>query len=152
MYPFILSLHNIVRWLILIAALAAIVKALIGWFGKREWTKNDNLAGLFYVSMLDLNVLLGLILYIFLSPLTTQAIFNDFGAAMADSTLRFFAVEHLAMMIIALVLAHIGRSISKKAVDTARKHRAAAIWFIISLLVILISIPWDRPFWRGLVG
>jgi uncharacterized membrane protein len=152
MYPFILSLHNIVRWLVLIAALVAIVRAVIGWSGKREWTKTDNLAGLLYVSMMDLNVLLGLILYVFLSPLTTQAIFNNFGAAMSDRTLRFFAVEHLVGMVIALVLAHIGRSVSKKAADAVRQHRAAAIWFTISLLVILASIPWDRPFWRGLIG
>ena len=152
MYLFILILHNLVRWLILIAALVAIVKAVAGWSGKREWTKADNLAGLLYISMLDLNVLLGLILYVFLSPLTTQAIFNDFGAAMSDRILRFFAVEHLAGMIIALVLAHIGRSASKRAVAAVRQHRTAAIWYTISLLIILVSIPWDRPFWRGLIG
>jgi hypothetical protein len=148
LYPFILSLHNIVRWLILIAALVAIARALIGWFGKRDWTKTDNLAGVLYVSGVDLNVLLGLILYLFLSPLR-QAIFGNFGAAMADSNLRFFAVEHLAGMIIALVLAHIGRSTSKKAAEAVRRHRAAAIWYGISFLVILATIPWDRPFWRG---
>lgn len=148
LYPFILSLHNIVRWLILIAALVAIARALIGWFGKRDWTKTDNLAGVLYVSGVDLNVLLGLILYLFLSPLR-QAIFGNFGAAMADSNLRFFAVEHLTGMIIALVLAHIGRSTSKKAAEAVRRHRAAAIWYGISFLVILATIPWDRPFWRG---
>jgi hypothetical protein len=148
MYSFILATHNIVRWLVLIAAVVVIVQAFVGWLGKKEWSKANNLAGIIYVSAVDLNVLLGLILYLFLSPLTRQA-FADFGAAMGNPILRFFAVEHIFMMLVALALAHIGRSLSKKATETAKKHRTAAIWYTLSLLVILIMIPWGRPFWPG---
>jgi hypothetical protein len=148
MYPFILTIHNIVRWLILIAAVVAIVKAFIGWFGKKEWSKADNLAGAIYVGLVDLNILLGLTLYLFLSPLT-QVAFADFGAAMGDSTLRFFAVEHILGMIVALVLAHVGRVLSKRAAEVVKKHRAVAIWFSLSLLAILAMIPWNRPLWPG---
>jgi hypothetical protein len=146
MYNFILAAHNIVRWLILVAAVVVIVQAFVGWLGKKEWSKADNLAGIIYVSVMDLNVLLGFILYLFLSPLTRQA-FVDFGAAMGNSVLRFFAVEHIFVMLVALALAHIGRSLSKKAAEPIKKHRAAAIWYTLSLLAILIMIPWDRPFW-----
>lgn len=148
MYSFILATHNIVRWLVLIAAVVVIVQAFVGWLGKKEWSKANNLTGIIYVSAVDLNVLLGLILYLFLSPLTRQA-FADFGAAMGNPILRFFAVEHIFMMLVALALAHIGRSLSKKATETAKKHRTAAIWYTLSLLVILIMIPWGRPFWPG---
>lgn len=149
MYAFVLAIHNIVRWLVLIAALVAIGRALWGWLGQKEWTKADNIAGLLYTSMIDLNVLLGLLLYLFLSPLT-QAAFADFGAAMGNADLRFFAVEHSVVMIIALALVHIGRSFSKKATGSVKKHRTAAIWFILSLLAILLAIPWQRPFLPGL--
>jgi len=149
MYTFILATHNIVRWLVLIAAVVAIVRAFIGWLGKKEWSKADNLTGLIYVSLMDLNLLLGLILYIFLSPLT-RAAFTDFGAAMADSTLRFFAVEHIFGMIVALVLGHVGRVLSRKATGTAKKHRIVAIGFTLSFLVILAMIPWDRSLFPGL--
>ena len=141
MYSFILATHNIVRWLVLVAAVVVIVQAFVGWLGKKEWSKANNLTGIIYVSAVDLNVLLGLILYLFLSPLTRQA-FADFGAAMGNPILRFFAVEHIFMMLVALALAHIGRSLSKKATETAKKHRTAAIWYTLSLLVILIMIPW----------
>jgi uncharacterized membrane protein YozB (DUF420 family) len=149
MYSFILATHNIVRWLILVAAVVAIVQAFAGWFGKKEWSKADNLTGIIYVSVVDLNVLLGLILYLFLSPLTRQA-FADFGAAMGNPTLRFFAVEHIFTMLVALALAHIGRSLSKKATETTKKHRTAAIWYTVSLLAILTMIPWDRALWPSL--
>jgi uncharacterized membrane protein len=148
MYSFILALHNILRWLILVAAVVVIVQAFVGWFGKKEWSKADNLAGIIYVSAVDLNVLLGLILYLFLSPLTRQA-FADFGAAMGNPVLRFFAVEHILMMLVALALAHVGRSLSKKATETVKKHRPAAIWYTLSLLAILSMIPWDRSLWPG---
>jgi uncharacterized membrane protein YphA (DoxX/SURF4 family) len=146
MYNFILATHNIVRWLILVAAVVVIVQAFVGWLGKREWSKADNLAGIIYVSVIDLNILLGFILYLFLSPLTRQA-FVDFGAAMGNPVLRFFAVEHIFMMLVALALAHVGRSLSKKATEPIKKHRAAAIWYTLSLLAILFMIPWDRPLW-----
>jgi len=151
MYPFILATHNIVRWLIIIAALVAIARAGLGWFGRKEWSRADNMVGAIYAGLMDLNVLLGLILYIFLSPIT-QAAFADFGAAMGNSALRFFAVEHITMMIIALVLVHAGRSMSRKAAGTEKKHRHAAIWFTLSLLAILLAIPWDRPLFPGLGG
>jgi hypothetical protein len=121
----------------------------MGWFGKKEWIKTDNLAGVIYVGLVDLNVLLGLVLYIFLSPLT-RAAFANFGEAMSNSTLRFFAVEHIFGMIVALVLAHVGRMLSKRAMDTVKKHRAAAIWFALSFLVILATIPWGRALFPGL--
>lgn len=143
MYPFILSAHNIVRWLVLIFALLAIIKAFIGWFGKKEWKGLDDKLGLGFTVSLDIQVLLGLLLYVVFSPITRSA-FSDIGAAMANSDLRFFLVEHFLMMIVALVLAHIGRSRAKKADTDVSKHKNAAIFYTIAFLLILAAIPWDR--------
>jgi hypothetical protein len=85
-------------------------------------------------------VLLGLLLYLFLSPFTSLA-FDDFGAAMRNSALRFWAVEHVLGMLIGIALAHIGRARIARAA-AARKHRLAAIFFGLALLAILVSIPW----------
>lgn len=143
MYTGILHAHNGFRWLILIALVVAIVLAFAGWIKKREWTKSSNAAGLILMIVMDIQFLLGLILYIFLSPIT-KAAFNDFGAAMKNETLRFYAVEHIFMMLIALVLVHIGRTRTKKDMAGWKRHRSAAIFYTLSLLVILMAIPWDR--------
>ena len=45
----------------------------------------------------------------------------NFAAAMKDSTLRFFAVEHLSGMLLAVVIAQVGYSISKRAVTDRGK-------------------------------
>ena len=143
MYTGLLHTHNLFRWVVLIVAVLAIGFAFAGWLGKREWKKPDNILGLLLTISVDIQLLVGMILYLFVSPLT-KAAFADFGAAMKNADLRFYAVEHILMMIIALVVIHIGRSKSKKAKITARKHRAAAIFYTLGLIIILAGIPWDR--------
>ncbi len=92
---------------------------------------------------MDLQFLVGILLYAFYSPLT-KAAFANFGAAMQNPDLRFYAVEHISMMVIALALVHIGRAKSKKATSPLKKHRSAAIFYTISLILILAAIPWNR--------
>lgn len=145
MYTGLLHTHNLFRWLVLIALVLAVLFALTGWFGKREWNKKDNITGLILMIFMDIQFLVGLILYALVSPIT-KAAFNDFGAAMKNADLRFYAVEHILMMVIALVLVHIGRAKSKKDVAPWKKHRSAAIYYGIALVVVLAGIPWDRAF------
>mgnify|MGYP000492401680 CR=1 FL=1 len=143
MYTGLLHAHNGFRWLVLIALLAAIVLAITGMIRKQEWTKSSKTTGLILMIVMDIQFLLGLILYAFVSPIT-KAAFRDFGAAMKNEVLRFYAVEHIFMMLIALVLVHIGRARTKKDMAGWKRHRAAAIFYTLSLIIILAAIPWDR--------
>ena len=143
MYTGLLHTHNMFRWLVLIVIVLAVVFAFIGWFNKRDWNKIDNTTGLILTIFMDIQFLVGIVLYAFVSPLT-KAAFADFGAAMKNADLRFYAVEHILLMIIALVLVHIGRIKTKKAVAPWKKHRVAAIYYGIALMLILAAIPWDR--------
>jgi hypothetical protein len=143
MYTGLLHTHNLFRWLVLLAAVFAIGLALTGWLGKKPWTKKDNLAGLLFTIFVDIQLVIGLILYFFVSPFT-KAAFADFGAAMKDPVLRFYAVEHILLMVAALVLVHIGRVKAKKEIVAWKKHRTAAIWYGIAFILILAGIPWDR--------
>ena len=145
MYTGLLHTHNMFRWLVLIALVLAVLFAVTGWFGKREWNKRDNITGLLLTIFMDIQFLVGLILYAFVSP-TTKVAFSDFGAAMKNADLRFYAVEHILMMVIALVLVHIGRAKSKKVIANWKKHRVAAIYYGIALLLVLAGIPWERAF------
>lgn len=143
MYTGLLHTHNLFRWLVLIVLILALVFALTGWLKKREWNKKDNITGLLLTIFADIQFLVGIVLYAFVSPIT-KAAFSDFGAAMKNDDLRFYAVEHIFLMIIALVLIHIGRAKSKKSVAPWKKHRSAAIYYGIALLLILAAIPWER--------
>jgi len=113
MYSATLLLHSLLRWVVLATGLAAAGRGITGWNGK-AWTHADNRAGFAFVTALDLQFLLGILLYVVLSP-NVSAAFSNIGGAMKDPALRFFLVEHAAGMIVALVLAHIGRAKTKKA-------------------------------------
>ena len=143
MYTGLLHTHNMFRWLVLITLFLAVIFAFAGWFKKLDWNKKDNLSGLLLTIFMDIQFLVGIILYAFVSPVT-KAAFSDFGAAMKNADLRFYAVEHILMMVIALVLVHIGRAKSKKATAPWKKHRNAAVFYGIALILILAAIPWDR--------
>jgi len=141
LYTIILVLHSIVRWLVIIFALLAIGRAFAGWFGRKAWGSIDDRLGMVYTMTFDLQVLAGILLYFFLSPLTTQALRN-FGAAMGNNIARFFTVEHLVLMLIAVGVAHVGRSLSKKPTDDRGKFKRAAIFYTISILLVLAAVPW----------
>lgn len=143
MYTGLLHSHNGLRWLVLLAFLVAIIFALKGWFGKSDWKKKDKLSGLLLIILMDVQFVIGFVLYAFVSPIT-KAAFHNFGAAMKNPDLRFYAVEHILMMVIALVLVHIGRVKSKKDIAHWKRHRSAAIFYTLSLLSILAAIPWER--------
>lgn len=142
-YTLFLHLHSVVRWIALTLAVIVAIKSLMGIFGNPTYGKIDNIFSASFVGTMDLQFLLGIILYVFLSPITESA-FNDFGAAMGNAPVRFWAVEHLSMMLVAIVLAHIGRSKAKKAATASKKYKFQAIFFGIALLLMVLGIPWDR--------
>ena len=143
MYIGLLHLHNLLRWLILAIALVALFKYFMGWFSQGKWQKSDHILGIVFTALLDLQLLSGLILYFFVSPLT-KAAFRDFGAAMKNSDLRFYAVEHFSLMLIAVILVHIGRARTKKASTPKAKFSNSLIFFGIAYLIMLAAIPWGR--------
>src|SRR6476661_7886973 len=97
-----LILHSLLRWVVLLTGIAAAARGFMGGKGK-SWTAADSRSGLLFITVLDLQLLLGLLLYIFLSP-TVRTAFLNFGAAMKDPMLRFFAVEDVVGMVIAIAL------------------------------------------------
>lgn len=150
MYPVVLAIHNILRWVVLIVGFLAVVSAFSGWASKREWTKGDRMLGVFFSAGIDIQLLLGLILYFFLSPITKGALSNLGEAMRIGGDLRFFAIEHAGMMVLAMIFAHLGSALAKKAEDAAGKHKQAAIWFGLAMLSIVVAIPWWRPLFPGL--
>lgn len=140
MYSATLLVHSWVRWAVIIAGAVALARAIAGVSGRKPWTPADDRAGFWFTMSLDIQVLIGLMLYLFLSPLTPSSM-SDFGGAMKASGPRFWAVEHTFGMVAAVALAHIGRARSRK-VDARRRHKVVAIFFGLALLLILASIPW----------
>jgi heme A synthase len=147
LYPHLLALHNAIRWIVLLAALIAVAVAGSGWNGTKPATPTFRRWTVVFVIAMDLQFLLGLILYLIASPIPRMA-FQNMAVAMKDHELRFFTVEHTTYMLIAVISAHVGAVLSRKAQTDRTKYRGATIAFAVSLLLMLAGIPWWRPLLR----
>ena len=147
MYQFIISIHNIARWIVIIAAVYALFRAYRGWFGKRSWMDADRKAGMYFSIAFDVQFLLGLILTV-VSPLV-RSIISSFQNAMTIDELRLI-VEHVPLMLMTLILVHVTSVLAKRAEDDVTKHRRAAIGYTLAFIVMILAIPWARPFFPGL--
>lgn len=141
MYLLTLTLHSLLRWVVILTGLLATVQAVNAWLKQSPWTRSDERLGLIFVISLDLQVVVGFVLYLFLSPVTTSAIRN-LGATMSDSTARFWTVEHLSVMFFALAVVHLARVRLRHIHDPVAKHRLAALRLAIALLLIAAGTPW----------
>jgi hypothetical protein len=140
MYIGLLHLHSALRYVVLILLIIAVIKALIAWRSKKNFASSDKKLYLFTLVAVHIQLLIGLVLY-FVSPIVDQA-YADFGAAMKNPALRFWAVEHFTVMLVAIILITIGYSSSKKATQDVTKHMRVGLFYLIGLALILISIPW----------
>lgn len=143
-YGTLLLIHSILRWVVLIAGIAAVVRALIALSKGQDYETSHRATATVFVSSLHLNLLLGIALYVAFSP-TTGAAFADIASAMKSSALRFYLIEHPFGMLVGTIIATIGSSKVRRTVAARAKHRLSAIFFGVGLLLVLASIPW--PFY-----
>lgn len=139
-YTFLRGLHNLNRWIIALLLLWVLVRALMGLRFRRPWESSDRKAATALTAALDLQLLIGAVLY-FISP-STSAVFSAFAEAMRNTP--FFVIEHPFYMLLALVLAHVGSVRARKAPSGPQAHRTALIFFGLTLLLILLGMPWSR--------
>jgi hypothetical protein len=139
MYSLVLLLHSWIRWAALAAGLFATFAAAADRTGAD--TARSDRPGLAFVTLVDIQLLLGLLLYLVLSPFTKDAL-RDFGAAMHNSGLRFWAVEHSATMLLAVVLVHVGRVLGRKAATPGSRRIRQMVCFGLATVLIVIAIPW----------
>ncbi len=127
MYPMLVHSHSGLRWVVLLLLLAAIFNAGTKMGGKASYTDKDKRLGLFALIFSHVQLVIGIALY-FISPKV--------------QTFRFFRMEHLALMIIAIALITVGYSRAKRNADDAGKFKTTFWFYLIGLLAILAGIPW----------
>lgn len=131
MHPLLTTLHSYNRYLLLAALLFVLYRSFSGWLGNKPYEKADNAASAALLGLTHLQLLLGLILYFGTSPYTTGP------GSMKDPWVRYFKAEHIAAMLIAVVLIQLGRTFSKKATPGVEQHKKLAIYTAIAALIIV---------------
>ena len=142
MYSVLLTLHSILRWVILILSVVAIARSFSGMTAAKPFSAADKKVGLFLMISAHTTLLIGLYLYFF-GPWGFANIRSlGFGDVMKNNTYRFFAVEHIFGMLVAIVLITIGRGASKKNIPDLAKHKRTFWFILVALVIILATIPW----------
>jgi uncharacterized membrane protein YidH (DUF202 family) len=134
LHGYLLTTHSGLRWLMLIITLGSIGYAINGLVTRREIDDIDDRLNKFTVVFAHIQLVIGYLLYF----LTNRHVNID----MSDPVSRFWGVEHIVLMTLAIILITIGRNRYKKAPTERRKLRSTAIYFSIALLLMLSAIPW----------
>lgn len=131
MYTGLLHSHSLLRYFVLIMLLVVIVKSFIGWRGNQPYSRLDNKLGLYLVIFTHLQFIVGLILY-FISDVVQFS-----SETMKNPGIRYWAVEHAAGMLVAIVLITIARSTSKRMTVDQARHRRLFVFNLLALIVIM---------------
>lgn len=138
-----IALHSYLRWLILALFIVVLVRHLFGIIQKKQFESLDKTLSLILTISLDTMLLIGIVVY-FMSPFG-YGIFAEMGAlVMKKAALRRIAIEHPIQMVLAIVFAHIGAAQRKKDILDSTKHKKMFVLYLISFVLILSGIPWNR--------
>lgn len=156
MYEWFLFIHSWLRWVLALVLLATFVRSCWGWKKKSPFRSSDNVRKSILVGLAHLQLLLGLILYFGLSPLVQSAL-QDPQASMGMPVLRYWMLEHVMLMLVAVAAIQIGSVAVRKTNLPVRKHKRLAIWSGIAIVLILAGMPWPnrqygRPLWKMAVS
>jgi len=137
MLAIVLFVHSIVRWTVLLAAAWAAWAALQGGRSGRSWTRRARVPGVVLASLVDLQLILGLALWLALSP----------HAITAGTRSHYWTYAHPLAGIAVVTLVHVGSVLVRRRLDDAARWRTAARFYGAALVVALVAVPW--PFLGG---
>jgi hypothetical protein len=141
MYATLLFLHSWLRWLVLIVGIAVLLYTWTGFFSGRAFGARARAITKVFVGVLDVQLLVGLVLYAVYSPLT-HAAFANMRFAMKEPSLRFWTVEHGPPMLLAVVLAHVGSVRARRAPTDKLRYRRFGTWALAAFVLMFFATPW----------
>jgi hypothetical protein len=155
-YELLLIVHSFTRWWVLGWSTLTLLYAL-SRTSQRVWSARDQRVARVFVASVDLQVLLGLSLYLAVSPLARAArvswAVRGFGALWADPVLRFFGIIHPTLALLAACIAHVSWVAVRRTEDGRQRQRRLALGAALALSFFLAAVPWpflghERPWFR----
>lgn len=137
MYTGLHHLHSALRWVVVLLLILTIFKALVGRRGESPYASLKKFA-LPALIVTHVQLVIGLIMYFM----------GNWHSLVGNSEMmkvrkeRFFAIEHLVLMIVAIALITIGYSGAKRMTDPGRQYRRILVFYLIGFVIMMASIPW----------
>lgn len=135
-YSILKHAHSGLRYFVIIFLLLAIITSFMNWQKNKSYTASDKRWPLMAMIFCHIQLILGLILY-FISPMVRFS-----GDVMKDAVGRFYTVEHISLMIIALILITVGHAKGKRLIGDVKRYKVIFTYYLIGFILIMVSIPW----------
>lgn len=135
----LLTLHSILRWVIVLVALALIIKFALGLIQKQPYDKTARGLVSAFGGLMDTQLLLG------------TAFFVWSGLAIQGGFALRHRWEHLAMMLVAVIVAHLPAMWKKR--DDQTRYRNGLVAILVSILLVVVGVfalPGNR--WLAISG
>jgi cytochrome bd-type quinol oxidase subunit 2 len=130
----LLHTHSLLRYLVLLFLLLVIINSFMGWMSKKPFTPRDNKTGLWLLILTHVQLLLGLGLY-FASDMV-----QFHSGAMKDPVLRYWTVEHIVLMLVAVVLITVARISARRMTDDLARNKRLFLFNLFALLLVVLAL------------
>jgi hypothetical protein len=114
---------------VLIVLPVALVRGVMGWLRGGAWTSNDRTLVLLATSVLDIQLLLGLIVYV------------SGQHWKSENSSTFIAYVHPLVMLGAIAVVHVTSVLIRRTEPANAKFRTLTIGVLVSLVMITAAIP-----------
>jgi hypothetical protein len=139
LYTIVFKIHIFISTITLLSGIMTQVLSIQGWTGGRNYSSRDVWSSMIFNIGLYFQLVLGFIIYFTLRTTLEGAIW-EVPDTENDASLRFWAIEHIALMIFALFLTQLGRVFIKRATQSVRKFKASVFYYGTALILILFSL------------
>lgn len=152
-FGFLLSIHSLVRWFILVALILILIKSYKGLKLGQPFSKFDRNLRKYTPILGWVQFILGCLLYS--KSAFVSYFFEHFPETLSQREIRFFGIEHSSIMPIAILVLTLGAIKSIKQCNNTTAYKIWFRWTLISFILIISSIPWSfwplvsRPLFRG---
>ena len=139
-YKILFYSHSGFRYIVLGLLAVVLITSLVGWLGKKFYSKTDDKLSLFLFISVHLMATLGAVLY-FVSPSVVLA-----STMFKNPTQRYWTVEHITVNLLAVVFITLARTTSKRMTGTdlselgMRKHRRMFVLTAIGVVILVVSL------------
>ena len=139
LYTVAFKIHIYISTITLLSGILTLILSIQGWVKKRDYSELDRWSSVIFNIGLYFQLILGSLIY-YLLRTSQEGPMWEIPDTQNDASLRFWAIEHIALIIFALFLTQLGRTFIKRSKGPFRKFRAALFYFGMSLLLILFSV------------
>ncbi len=130
---FLLMLHSIIRWVIVVVTVVALVRFALVWLGGQAEQRYDKILLSAFSGLVDLQVLVGLIYLVW--------------SGTSGVGFPSYRIEHAVIMIIAAVVGHLPRRWRNAPAATRARNNVIAILVVLVLVYIGVArlpLGWAR--------